>query len=89
MINLRLDPRLIDEIDSVVNNKKENYTSRTDLIRQAIRNLLEEYRKQHALFLLNKYFGYGKKRGIKTTDEDIERVKEEVWQEYRKKFEKD
>lgn len=87
MINLRLDERLLGEVDKVVSDGGESYASRTDFIRDAVRRALQEYRTQRAARILEKYYGYGKKvRGIELTDEEIEKAEREAWKRLSKKY---
>lgn len=79
VVNMRLDGRLIRQIDLVVGDSGSVYASRTDFLRDAARRLIDEHRTRRALAALEKYYGYGKKLGKNVTDEDIERAKETAW----------
>lgn len=63
---------------------KENYYStRSDFIREAIRDKLKELEKKRAIKKLEKYLGCMKK---KTTYQEERRIREEVGKKYAKKF---
>lgn len=76
MINLRIENKLIAELDEVV--KESNYSSRSEFIKDAVRKALIEFQKLKAMKTLNKYKGYGKKKGNVVSDDDIENAKHAV-----------
>lgn len=80
-ICVKLDKGIMKEINEIA--KEFHYSTRTDFIREAIRSKIEELEKKRALKNLEKYFGASK---TKTTDEELERIREEVGNEYMKKF---
>ncbi len=80
MVNLRLGEKLLKEIDTVV--KHSTYESRTEFIREALRKMLEEHKKQRLIASLRSRLGEGKRLGIKEpTPEEFERIREKVWEE--------
>lgn len=59
-----------------------NYSTKTEYIRQAIRELHEKLRTEKAIAELAKNKGFAKRMGIKEpTEEEYERVREEVFRE--------
>jgi metal-responsive CopG/Arc/MetJ family transcriptional regulator len=79
MINIKLDSRFLKEIDDVV--RKNNYQSRTELIREALRQKVEDSKVKE---LQQYYAGLRKKFGIsrQTTDEELEVLRKEASKEY-------
>lgn len=67
-ISLKMDGSILKDIDETV--KKHRYSTRTEFIRDAIREKLQEMEREERL---KKYFGASKK---KTTDEELERIRE-------------
>lgn len=79
MINIRLEKDFLAKIDKIV--ERNDYQSRTELVRDALRKLVvedEEYQK-----LKNYYAKFRKKHNIKghTTDEELRKIREEVFDE--------
>jgi len=75
IISIKLDESLNKEMEKVM---KPLYTTKTEFIREAIRDKIhEEKRKQH-IQRVRENFGKGK---TKTTDEDLRRAKEEAFDE--------
>ena len=81
MITLKLDSDFLDEIDSLV--KSGSYHNRTEFIRSALRQKVEEAKIKDAMMKIAHLKGASKK---KTTEEEYERLREEVFEEYKKKF---
>jgi Arc/MetJ-type ribon-helix-helix transcriptional regulator len=76
---VRLDKKTIRAIESSI--KGNHYGTRTDFIREAIRDKLTvEERKQIALRNLDKYFGAAKR---KVSDEEYEQVRDEEYEQVR------
>ena len=77
LVNLRLDSKLLKELDSVV--KSSNFSSRTEFMKAALRKLIEDYQTRQAIAELRKHFGEGKRLGIKEpTPKEFEKIREEV-----------
>lgn len=73
MINIRLEKKFLNEIDCIV--KKENYQSRTELIRKTLREEIERSKIKEALLNLK-----GSLKS-KTTDKDLEKMREKAFNE--------
>ena len=73
MINLRMENKLITELDDVI--KESNYSSRSEFIKTAIRKAIIEFQKIKAIKSLEKYKGYGRKTGNVISDADLEKAK--------------
>lgn len=70
LITLKLEDNFLQEIDSVV--EKEGYQSRTEFIRNALREKLEEVKVRKAMLELSHLKGAAKK---KVSSEEYERVR--------------
>ena len=57
--------------------------TKTEFIREAIRDKIIELEKQETLNKIEKLFGSSKR---KTTDEDLHKVREKLAKDYEKKF---
>ena len=80
MINLRLEDKLLKELDKLV--KQSTFSNRSEAIKAAIRKYVEEYETQRIIKELRKHFGEGKKLGIKEpTEKEFEKVREKVGKE--------
>ena len=73
MITLKLDGIFLKEIDLLVKNT--GYQNRTEFIRNALREKIEEIKLKQAMIELSKFKG---KSSNKTTDAEIERIREVV-----------
>ncbi len=80
MITVKLDDKFLGDIDSLV--QREGYQNRTEFIRAALREKVEEVRLKQAMIELSKLRGKAKK---KTSDEELERIREKVFEEFEKK----
>ena len=80
-ICVKLDKGILRNLDSSM--KKFNYTTRTDFIREAIRDKLRELEKDRAIMEFKKFMGAAKTH---VSDKRHEEIKEEVGREYAKKF---
>jgi len=76
--------RLGKKFESVIQRdlKEFNYSTKTEYIRQAIRELHERLRTEKAIRQLARNKGFAKRLGIKEpTEEEYERIREEVARE--------
>ena len=80
-ISLKLEHNLLQEIDNTLN--KHRYSTRTEFIRDAIREKLSELEKEELLKAVAKLKGFSKR---KTTDEQLHAAGEKVIEKYEKKF---
>lgn len=76
IVNVRLGNKLIREVDNIV--KKTTFNSRTEFIREAIRNELQEERKRLAFKILEENYSKGK---TKTTKKELEKTRKEAVKE--------
>lgn len=81
MITLKLDDTFLEEIDSIVD--KRGYHNRTEFIRNALRDKVEETKLKDAMMQLAHLKGASKKR---TSNADLERIREKVFNELNRKI---
>ena len=81
MISLKLEKNFLSEIDTLV--KKESYQSRTEFIRDAVRDKIEDIKMKKSFAEIAKLRGISKR---KTTDEELEQVREQVFNELNSKL---
>lgn len=80
-ISLKLDAKFLKDIERTV--KGYRYSTKTEFIREAIRDKINEIEKQEMLKNVNKLFGSSKN---KTTDEELHKAREKLVEIYEKKF---
>ena len=83
MITLKLEDSFLGNIDNIV--KKEGYQSRTEFIRNALRKEVDEVKLKETMKEIAHLKGAGKKK-IQTTDEELEKIREKVFEEFDKKL---
>ncbi|MBR9699725.1 hypothetical protein GOV09_04680 [Candidatus Woesearchaeota archaeon] len=83
-VSLRLEKGFIAAMEKVM--KGHRYATRTEFIREAVREKIKDLEKQEALFRLEKAYGAGAKKGRKITDEQIHKAGEEAFEEIAKKL---
>lgn len=74
MITVKLDDAFLKQIDKVV--QIEGYQNRTEFIRNALREKVEEAKLKQAMMEIAHLKGASKK---KTTDEELEKIREKVF----------
>jgi len=79
-ITIKVEDNLAKEMDSAM---KRDYSTKTEFVREAIRDKLKEIRKEKAIDDLRKYFGKAK---TKTTYAEERKIRENVGKEFAKKF---
>ena len=83
MLNVKVERRLLKEIDR--NLSKHRYTTRSEFVRDAVRNKLTELEKKELLKNVDKIFGSSKH---KTTDEQLHLAREKAFEILESKFKK-
>lgn len=76
MITVKMEDVFLREIDRVV--EKQGYQNRTEFIRNALREKVEEAKIKEAMMQLARLKGASKK---KTSDEDLEKIREMAFKE--------
>ena len=80
MITLKLDGTFLQEIDAVV--EKGSYHNRTEFIRNALREKVDEAKMKEAMMQIVHLKGASKK---KTSDDQLEKIREMVFEELDRK----
>lgn len=80
-VSLKLERGLLSEIDK--NLKKRRYSTRTEFIREAIREKLSEQEKEELLRAVTRLHGSSKRR---TTDEQLHEAGERAFARLERKF---
>ncbi|MBN2368186.1 hypothetical protein JXC34_04135 [Candidatus Woesearchaeota archaeon] len=70
-ISLKLDNGFMQDIEKTM--KQHRYTTKTEFIREAIRDKIKQLEKEEALLKLRKMYGASKR---KTTEEDLKKARE-------------
>ena len=81
MITVKLEDIFLNEIDSIVKN--EGYQNRTEFIRNALREKIEEIKLRKAMMELANLKGSAKKR---TTEESYEKIRAKAFEEISRKL---
>jgi len=80
-ISLKIEPQFIKEIEEVM--RRNRYMTKTEFIREAIRDKIKEIEKQETLRNIDKLFGSSKR---KTTDEQLHAAGEKAFKQLERKF---
>ena len=75
-ISLKLENEFLKDIENIM--KKHRYTTKTEFIREAIRDKIKDLEKEELILRAKKLYGASKR---KTTDEDIHKAGEKAFQE--------
>lgn len=78
-VSLRFEEDFLHDMEKVM--KEHRYATKTEFIREAVRDKIKDIEKQEALLRLERAYGAGKHKGRKITDADIHRVGEEAVRE--------
>lgn len=78
-ITIKLPKEMVKEIDKAVNG---NYGTKSEFVREAVRDKLEEERKKRLMAWAKEYHGFFK---TNTSDEDLERIRAKASKEFFKK----
>lgn len=83
-LSIRFEKGFLNEIEKAM--KINGYSTKTEFIREAVRDKIKNLKKEIALMRLERLYGAGAKQGRKITDEDIHRAGEEAFSELEEKF---
>ena len=75
-ISLKIEENFLEEIEKVM--KVQGYSTKTEFIREAIRDKVRKLQKQEALFKLESMRGSSKR---KTTDKQLHEAREKAFNE--------
>ena len=81
MITVKLEEVFLGDIDTIVKN--EGYQNRTEFIRNALREKIEEIKPKKAMMELAHLKGSAKK---KTTEESYEKIRAKAFEEISKRL---
>ncbi len=80
-VSLKLDNSFLHDIESTM--KKHRYTTKTEFIREAIRDKIKDLEKEEALLRVKSLYGASKR---KTTDEELHKAGEKAFKELEKEL---
>ena len=80
-VSLKLEDKFLQDIEKTM--KRHRYTTKTEFIREAIRDKIIDLEKEEALIRAKKLYGASKR---KTTDEDIHKAGERAFEELDKEL---
>ena len=80
-ISIKMEDRLLEELDQKL--EEHRYSTRTEFIRDAIREKLSELEKEEVLKNLARLRGFSKR---KTSDEDLHKAGEKAFELLERKF---
>lgn len=83
-LSVRFEKGFLNEIENVM--KINGYATKTEFIREAVRDKIKDLKKEMALIRLEKLYGAGAKKRKEITDEDLHKAGEEAFSELEKKF---
>ena len=75
-VSLKLEDKFLKDIEEIM--KKHRYTTKTEFIREAIRDKIRDLEKEELILRAKALYGASKR---KTTDEDVHRAGEEAFRE--------
>lgn len=80
LITFKMEQELLEDVDETAKNA--GYQNRTEFIRAALREKIEDVKLKQAMMELGKMRG---KAPRKTSDEERERIREKVFEEFEKR----
>jgi len=81
MITVKMDDKFLEDIDTIV--KKEGYQNRTEFIRNALREKVDETKLREAMINIAHLKGSAKN---KTTEKEYEEIRKRAFEEISKKL---
>jgi len=75
-VSIKLEDEFAKDVESAI--KKHHYTTKTEFIREAIRERIKELEKEEALRRIRKLYGASKR---KTTDRQLHEAREKSFEE--------
>jgi len=76
---VRFEEGFLHDMEKVMKNNR--YSTKTEFIREAVRDKIKDLEKEAALMRVEKMYGAGAKKGRKITDEMIHKAGEEAGRE--------
>jgi len=81
LVTFKMEQKFLQEVDNTVKNS--DFQNRTEFIRDALREKLEEVKLKQAMISLGKHRGKASK---KTSDKERARIRDDVFKEFEKRF---
>ena len=81
-VSIRLEEDFLQDIEKTM--KEHRYSTKTEFIREAVRDKIKNLEKQEALLRLEQAYGAGAKKGRKILDADIHQAGEDAVKEIAK-----
>ena len=83
-VSIKFEEDFLKHVEKAM--KKHNYSTKTEFIREAIRDKLTDLEKQEYLFRALSLYGAGKKKHRHLTDQDIHKAREKAAKELAKEL---
>ena len=80
-VSLKLEDKFLKDIETIM--KKHRYTTKTEFIREAIRDKIRDLEKEELLLRAKSLYGASKR---KTTDEQLHKAREKAFEELDKEL---
>ncbi len=80
-ISIKLESNFLKAIEAAM--KKNNYSTKTEFIREAIRDKIKELEIEEKIRAVRRVAGSSKRR---TTDEELHKAGEKVFKQFERKF---
>jgi Arc/MetJ-type ribon-helix-helix transcriptional regulator len=81
IVSVKFESNLLHDIEKTM--KKYRYATKAEFIREAIRQKIKALEKDEALARVRRLYGASKR---KTTDKELRKAREEVFEELEKEF---
>ncbi len=81
-ISIKLEETFAKNVEKLM--KKHNYTTKTEFIREAIRDKVDDLEKEEAIARLRKVYGASRQ---KTTDKQLHQARKKAFEELEKELE--
>lgn len=80
-VSLKLEDEFLKDMEKIM--KRHRYTTKTEFIREAIRDKIKDLEKEELLLRAKMLYGVSKR---KTTDEDVHKAGEKAFKELEREF---
>lgn len=81
LVTFKMEQKLLKKVDESA--QTGNFQNRTEFIRAALREKIEDIKLKQAMMQIAHLKGASKK---KTSDEELEKIRKKVFEEFEKKF---
>ena len=80
-VSIKIEDEFAKNVEKIM--KKHNYTTKTEFIREAIRDKIKDLEKEEALKRITKLYGASR---IKTTNKQLNEAREKAFEELEKEL---